>query len=83
MKTLKENWDYITLTLVLLLGLAAILYAYQKESKECDLIVFIEGQLSMDARNVNHYSNGFTSIELCDGKHVVYHSHRVIKVIEK
>ena len=60
-----------------------ILYGYNKESQECDLVVFVKGQLSIDARNVNHYSNGFTSIDLCNGKTDIYPSNVIIKVVEK
>ena len=69
--------------LIMLSGFAGILYAYTKKSKECDLVVFVKGQLSIDARTVNHYSNGFTSIELCNGKTEIYHSNLIIKVVEK
>ena len=74
---------FIGLLLFVLSAYAAIFYIYTKESKECDLVVFIEGKLSVDARNVNHYSSGFTSIELCDGKTEVYQSNKIIKVVEK
>jgi hypothetical protein len=80
---LKRNWEFVGLVFLILSASAGITYAYHKQSQECDLVVFIQGQLSVDARTVNHYSNGFTSIELCNGKTEIYHSNRIIKVIEK
>ena len=52
------------------------------KSKNCDTVVFVKDRLSIDARNVNHYSNGFSSITLCNGKTIVYNSHEIIKIIE-
>jgi hypothetical protein len=83
MKHLKLNWQLIGLMLIIFSSFGGLMYGYNKKSKECDLVVFIKGQLSIDARNVNHYSNGFTSIELCNGKTEVYHSGLIIKVVEK
>lgn len=80
---LKRNWEFVGLFFLAMSAFTGIVYAYNRQSHECDLIVFIDGQLSIDARNVNHYSNGFTSIELCNGKTEIYHSNKIIKVIEK
>ena len=80
---LKTNKELMGLLLLIIASYAGILYGYTKESKECNLVVFIKDEISVDARNVNHYSNGFTSIELCDGKTEIYHSSLIIKVVEK
>jgi hypothetical protein len=83
MKLLKLNWQLIGLLLIVFSLFGGLLYGYNKKSKECDLVVFVKDQLSIDARNVNHYSNGFTSIELCNGKTDIYPSSMIIKVVEK
>jgi hypothetical protein len=67
----------------MLITYGGIYYFYLKKSNECNLIVFVEGQLSIDATQVNHYNNGFTSINLCDGTKIVYPSSQIIKVVEK
>jgi hypothetical protein len=80
---LKTNWGLVGLFLLMLSAFGGMIYGYARKSKECELVVFIKGQISVDARNVNHYSNGFTSITLCNGKTEVYHSGMIIKVVEK
>ena len=83
MKQIRNNWKVIGLGLIIFSALGGFIYGYAKESKKCDLIVFIDGELSIDARRVIQYTNGFTTITLCDGKTKVYHSNLIIKVIEK
>ena len=78
-----KNLKWIYLSLIMLITYGGIYYFYLKKSNECNLIVFIEGQLSIDATQVNHYTNGFTSINLCDGTKIVYPSSQIIKVVEK
>ena len=83
MKHLKLNWQLIGLILIIVSSLGGFIYGYTMESKECDLVVFVDGQLSIDARRVVQYTNGFTSIKLCNGKNEVYPSDLIIKVVEK
>ncbi|CAB4175671.1 hypothetical protein UFOVP1247_272 [uncultured Caudovirales phage] len=78
-----KNLKWIYLSLIMLITYGGIYYFYLKKSNECNLIVFVEGQLSIDATQVNHYTNGFTSINLCDGTKIVYPSSQIIKVVEK
>jgi hypothetical protein len=78
-----KNLKWIYLYLIMLITYGGIYYFYLKKSNECNLIVFVEGQLSIDATQVNHYTNGFTSINLCDGTKIVYPSSQIIKVVEK
>ncbi len=63
--------------------ISAILFARNQKRTSCSLVVFVKDELSIDANQVNHYSSGFTSIELCDGKTVIYHSDAILKVVEK
>jgi hypothetical protein len=52
-----------------------------KEKTECDQVIFLEGELSMDVRDVNSYENGMSTIHLCDGKTVRVPTRRIIKII--
>ena len=79
---MKQKKD-INLLKIYIQIVSIIYYFYLKKSNECNLIVFVEGQLSIDATQVNHYTNGFTSINLCDGTKIVYPSSQIIKVVEK
>lgn len=83
MKQLKNNWKFIGLVLIIISSVGGFIYGYTRESKECDLIVFIDGELSIDARRVVQYTNGFTSIKLCNGKTEIYSNDIIIKVVEK
>jgi hypothetical protein len=83
MKNLKVNWKFIGLILIIFSAVTGIIYGYTKESKECDLVVFIDGQLSIDARRVIQYKNGFTSIKLCSGETEICPTDMIIKVVEK
>jgi hypothetical protein len=83
MKQLKNNWKFIGLMLIIFSAAGGFIYGYTKESKECDLVVFIDGHLSLDATRVVQYKNGFTSIKLCNGKTEVYYNDLIIKVVEK
>ena len=83
MKQLKNNWKFIGLMLIIVSSAGGFIYGYTRESKECDLIVFIDGELSIDARRVVQYKNGFTSIKLCNGKTKICPNEIIIKVVEK
>jgi hypothetical protein len=54
-----------------------------KEKTECDQVVFLEGELSMDIRDVNSYENGMSTIDLCDGKTLRVPTKRIIKIVDK
>lgn len=79
---LKNNWEFFAFFLTFTIASTIVIYTTNKKSK-CHLTVFIQGQSPINAKNVNHYSNGFTSIDLCNGKTDVYYSGRIIKVVEK
>lgn len=83
MKHLKVNWKFIGLILIIVSSAGGFIYGYTRESKECDLVVFIDGELSIDAQRVIQYKNGFASIKLCNGKTEIYPNDIIIKVIEK
>jgi len=80
---LKNNWEFFAFFLTFTIASTIVIYTTNKKSKTCHLTVFIQGQSPINAKNVNHYSNGFTSIDLCNGKTDVYYSGRIIKVVEK
>jgi hypothetical protein len=73
---------YVALT-IMVLSISAVLFIRNQKRTSCDLVIFVKDELSMDANRVNHYSNGFTAVELCDGKRLVYRSDLIMKVVEK
>ena len=54
-----------------------------KEDTECDQVIFLEGEMSMDVRDVNSYENGMSTIYLCDGKTLRVPTSRIIKIVDK
>jgi hypothetical protein len=60
-----------------------IIYFARHQDMQCDEVVFLEGELSMDVREVDSYSNGMSCIRLCDGKNITVPTNRIIKVVEK
>jgi hypothetical protein len=62
---------------------AAIFLIYRHHNNKCTLTVYIKDQLTVDARVVNSYRNGFTSIKLCTGETVIYSNDQIIKIVEK
>jgi hypothetical protein len=68
---------------IIVISISAVLFARNQKRTSCDLVIFVKDELSMDANRVNHYSNGFTAVELCDGKRLVYRSDLIMKVVEK
>jgi hypothetical protein len=68
---------------IIIISVSAVLFARNQKRTSCDLVVFVKDELSMDANRVNHYSNGFTTVELCNGKKLIYRSDLIMKVVEK
>jgi len=58
-------------------------YLDSKEKEQCDEVIFIEGELSMDIRYVKSYNNGITYVYLCDGTEMKVFTHRIIKIVDK
>jgi hypothetical protein len=54
-----------------------------KEDTECDQVIFLEGEMSMDVMDVNSYENGMSTIYLCDGKTLRVPTSRIIKIVDK
>lgn len=73
----------IVFVITISLAFIGISFIRNKEKSNCGLIVFVKDELSIDANQVNHYSSGFTTVELCDGKRLIYRSDLIIKVVEK
>lgn len=61
----------------------AVIVGIVKEKTECDQVIFLEGELSIDVTSVNSYDNGMSTINLCDGKTVRVPTRRIIKIIDK
>jgi hypothetical protein len=56
--------------------------SHQKEMK-CDEVVFLEGELGMDVREVYPSEDGISTIYLCDGTKMQVPTIRIVKIIEK
>ena len=80
---MRDIWFYV-LFWVVVIGLAgsAIYFSYE-EDQECDQVVFVQDELSMDAREVSSFSNGMSVIRLCDGTNLQVPTHRIIKIVDK
>ncbi len=73
----------ILLAIGMLIMCFSFVYFSHKEDTECDQVIFLEGEMSMDVRDVNSYENGMSTIYLCDGKTLRVPTSRIIKVVDK
>ena len=70
-------------------GIALMILIYapiiiaKKESTECDQVVFLEGELSLDVRDVDSYESGMSVLKLCDGTTMSVPTSRIVKVVDK
>ncbi len=78
----KMAGPILLITGILIMTLS-ISYFVQKEESECDQVIFLEGEMSMDVRDVNSYENGMSTIYLCDGKTLRVPTSRIIKIVNK
>jgi len=79
-----ENYRNAML-IVLGIALAYVLtiYVVNQDKIQCDEVVFLEGELSIDIREVKSYDNGISFIYLCDGKVLRVPTRRIIKIVDK
>ncbi len=80
---MRDIWVYILFWVVVVGLIGSVVYFSYKEDQECDQIVFVQGELSMDAREVSSFSNGMSVIRLCDGTNLQVPTHRIIKIVDK
>lgn len=79
-----ENFrNAILIVLGISLMYAPIIYFSKQEKMQCDEAVFLEGELSIDAREVDSYDNGMSTIHLCDGRVLQVPTKRIIKIVSK
>jgi hypothetical protein len=78
----KMAGPILLITGILIMTLS-ISHFVQKEDTECDQVIFLEGELSMDVMDVNSYENGMSTIYLCDGKTLRVPTSRIIKIVDK
>lgn len=78
----KMSGPILLITGILIMSLS-ILYFSHKEDTECDQVIFLEGEMSIDVRDVNSYENGMSTIYLCDGKTLRVPTSRIIKIVDK
>jgi hypothetical protein len=73
--------------IIIVLGIALtyipIVYLIKQDKMQCDEVVFLEGELSMDVREVNSYDNGMSTIHLCNGRLLRVPTKRIIKIVDK
>lgn len=73
--------------IIIVLGIALtyipIVYLIKQDKMQCDEVVFLEGELSIDVREVNSYDNGISTIHLCDGKLLRVPTKRIVKIVDK
>lgn len=80
---MRDIWFWILFWIVVI-GLAgSVIYFSYKEDQECDQVVFVQDELSMDAREVSSFSNGMSVVRLCDGTNLEVPTHRIIKIVDK
>ena len=80
---MRDDWFWISLWIVVIAIPGFGGYTAYKQDQECDEVVFIEGELGMDARQVSSFSNGMSVIRLCDGTDLQVATHRIIKIVDK
>jgi hypothetical protein len=54
-----------------------------REQHFCDVVVFVEGELSIDASSVTYYSDTMCTIEACDGDILHIPNRKILRVISK
>lgn len=64
-------------------GIFFVIHSSHEEKMKCDEVVFLEGELSMDVREVDSHDNGISTIYLCDGKVLKVPTRRIIKIVKK
>jgi hypothetical protein len=79
-----ENYrNAILIVLGIALTYIPIIYLVKQDKMQCDEVVFLEGELSIDIRYVDSYKNGMSTIHLCDGKILQVPTRRIIKIVDK
>jgi hypothetical protein len=78
----KMAGPILLITGILIMTLSILRFVH-KEDTECDQVIFLEGEMSMDVRDVNSYENGMSTIYLCDGKTLRVPTSRIIKIVDK
>ena len=73
---------FIVVPLLIVFAIFAFIGTVEDRA-ECDQVVFLEGELSMDVRDVDSYDNGMSTIDLCDGKTLRVPTSRIIKIVDK
>jgi hypothetical protein len=72
---------YIGLFIVILAVVIAC--NIDRNLKQCDEVIFIEGELGQDAQHVSSFRNGMSVIYFCDGTSITVPTHRIIKIVDK
>ena len=87
LKRIKIMKGKVITTFLTIATLAAIIfpiaYCSHQKGMKCDEVVFIEGETSMDVKEVYPSENGISTIYLCDGTKMQVPTIRIVKIIEK
>jgi hypothetical protein len=79
-----ENFrNAILIVLGIALMYVPIVYFFEQDKMQCDQVVFLEGEMSIDVCDVNSYENGMSYITQCDGKTLQVPTRRIIKIVDK
>ena len=62
---------------------ALIRHFVKQDEMQCDAVVFLEGELSIDVREVTFYDSNTSTIHLCDGKILRMPTKSIIKIVDK
>ena len=80
----KENLrNAILIVLGTSLIYALIRHFVKQDEMQCDAVVFLEGELSIDVREVTFYDSNTSTIHLCDGEILRMPTKRIIKIVDK
>jgi hypothetical protein len=80
---MKRGVGSVLMVIGIFLMSVPIIYLSHEERMQCDQVIFLEGELSMDIRYVDSYENGMSTIHLCDGKTLRVPTRRIIKIVDK
>ena len=80
---MRDRWFWILFWASFAIIWPSIIYFSYKEGQVCDEVVFLEGELGIDVRDVDSYDNGMSYLKLCDGKILKVPTRRIIKIVSK
>ena len=82
---MKNKFIYaITGVAICVLVYGPMYYFFKKDAEKCDQIIFLEGEMSQDCRDVIYMMDGnIARITYCDGTRIQVPTSRINKIIDK